>query len=131
MATIAFNAHNEAARRGYPMLATEPIFSMRFDEGQGRGGEVPVPYPAMACIPIGPELPKGLPTDGVERIPGCRALSLLYYGKYDAPGAFNEPRKLLWEEFERRGHVPAGPLRGVGIVAPYVGMQIDRERQTA
>ena len=24
-----------------------------------------------------------------------------------------------------RGHVPAGQLRGVGIVAPYVGMQIN------
>ena len=78
-------------------------------------------YDFAICIPV---LPKKAPEDAVS-IPACTALSLLVYGDY---GKLNEAYLYLGEQVRSRGLTPAGYLRTISLVGPYVGKEIDPGR---
>ena len=79
---VGFNAHSDAVQHGYRLLSTEPLFSMRMDYG--------MPFTSTICIPLDPrELTDSSP-DYIKTIPGCKALSMLYYGGYDEPSKLTD-----------------------------------------
>ena len=123
--TVAFNLSVEAIDRGFCPLATEMIFTERSDTQSDPSDNPADSFRAKICIPIEPELPVDADRSGVEVFPACRAFSVLHYGGYEDPHAFDESRKRLWEEMEARGLKPIGPMRNIGVVAPYVGMHIE------
>lgn len=50
------------------------------------------------------------------------AMSLLIYGNYSN---INEAHLYLGEQLHKRGLTPAGYVRAVALVAPYVGREIN------
>lgn len=101
-------------------LAPEPLFLVNEWEGYLEGRLPDAPHPFYVCVPV-------LPREGeeVEAFPACQALSVLYHGPYSGlPGAWLR----LGEEVRARGLRPVGHLRGIAIVAPYVGQEIDPRR---
>lgn len=123
MEHLAFNLHTSAVKRGFRLLPTEPIFSMREDTREGWKGS----YRAKVCIPIDPAFLQGRLMDGVEVIPACRALSMLFYGDFRDPEALSRAHAAIWAEMDRRGLTADGPLRTLGIVAPYVDARAEAE----
>ena len=78
----------------------------------------PSPYDCCVCIPV---LPEHAPKDAVT-IPAYTGLSLLLYGNYNS---FNRACLYLGEQVRKRKLTPAGYLRTIALVAPYVGKEID------
>ena len=58
-------------------------------------------------------------------LPGCRVLSALYYGDYNG---LDEAWLVLGREVKARGLTPADFPRALGIVAPYMGREIETRR---
>ena len=76
------------------------------------------PHDFYVCMPV---LPEQAPEDAIP-IPACTALSLLVYGNYSN---LNETYLYLGEQVRKRGLTPAGYIRMIALVAPYVGKEID------
>lgn len=120
----------EAVSLGFTRLSYEPVFSMRWDTDTTPVGNADKPFEAMVCIPIesGRESEDDLP-DGrighIEDIRGGRAFSLLHHGGYQAPDYYNHEFAALWDEIKNRQLKIKGPVRGIGIVCSYVGLDID------
>lgn len=76
------------------------------------------PHDFYVCMPV---LPEQAPEDAIS-IPACTALSLLVYGNYSN---LNETYLYLGEQVRKRGLTPAGYIRMIALVAPYVGKEID------
>ncbi len=114
-ATYAF--FHECIENEY-VLAQEPLFlvSERTDYLEGRISSEPFPF--QVCVPV---LPESAPECAV-RFPSCRALSVLVYGDYSR---LDEAWLTLGREAKERGLTPAALPRGIGIVAPYTGREID------
>lgn len=125
MERFAFNLHSTAVKRGYRLLPTEPIFTLREVTRTERGVEYA--QSVKICIAIDPAIPQGCPTDGVEVIPGCRALTMLFRGDFRSPEALGSARAAIWEELDRREWTADGPFRTLGIVAPYVDTRAEAE----
>ncbi|MDE7282249.1 MAG: MerR family transcriptional regulator [Lachnospiraceae bacterium] len=108
-----YNFFHECVENGY-VLAQEPLFIVneRTDYLEGRISTAP--YPLHICVPVQPE--------SAVRFPSCKALSVLFYGDYNR---LDEAWLRLGREAKERGLVPAGLPRGIGIVAPYTGREIN------
>lgn len=112
-----YDFFHECVENGY-VLAQEPLFIVneRTDYLEGRISTEP--YPLHICVPVQPE---SAPESAV-RFPSCKALSVLLYGDYNR---LDDAWLRLGREANERGLVPAAPPRGIGIVAPYTGREID------
>lgn len=116
----AYDFFHECAEKGIP-FAPEPLFSINERVDYLEGNITAASYDFAICIPV---LPKKAPEDAVS-IPACTALSLLVYGDY---GKLNEAYLYLGEQVRSRGLTPAGYLRTISLVGPYVGKEIDPGR---
>ncbi len=115
-----YSFFHECIENGY-VLAQEPLFlvSERTDYLEGRISSEPFPF--QVCVPV---LPGSAPECAV-RFPSCRALSVLVYGDYSR---LDEAWLRLGREAKERGLTPAALPRGIGIVAPYTGREIDPKK---
>ena len=125
VAVFTYNITYEVIRLGYSYYHDEPLFSLRSDTQTNPIGNPDKPYHTTICIPLDPASIKKQPDDHIQRIPSCKALSILYYGTHEDTDAINKAHRLLWEEMDRRGLEAVGPMRALGIVAPYVGIEIE------
>lgn len=117
---MMYGTYREAVEKGYRLLATQPLTGLTertdFLEGRFERGS----YEYTACIPLDP----AFAPDEAKRLSPCRALSVLHHGTYaDVRDAY----LLLGKEVRQRGLEPAGTVRGLGLVAPYVGREIAQE----
>lgn len=116
----SYDFFHECVEKGIA-LAPKPFFMINERTDYLEGKITSTPYDFYVCIPV---LPEDAPEDAVP-IPACTALSLLVYGSY---GNLNESLLYLGEEVRKRGLTPAGPVRLIALVAPYVGKEIDPDR---
>lgn len=118
---IMYDLCQEVVAKGYELLSDMPLFgiNMRTDFLRGEFYEEEFDY--ICCVPLVPEkAPKE-----AEIIPACHTVSLLYYGSYEEA---EKPFLALGKYVSENHLAPAGPLRVVGVVAPYVGKAISPER---
>jgi len=115
-----YDFFHECVERGI-VLAPKPLFLMNERTDYLEGRIVPEPFDSYACVPV---LPEQAPEDAVP-IPACTALSLVYYGDYSN---INDAYLHLGEQVRERGLTPAGFIRVIALVAPYVGQEIDQTR---
>lgn len=113
----AYDFMHECIEKGIA-LAPNPLFTILERTDYLEGEMSPSPYDCCVCIPV---LPEHAPKDAVT-IPAYTALSLLLYGNYNS---FNEACLYLGEQVRKRKLTPAGYLRTIALVAPYVGKEID------
>ena len=106
-----YDFFHECVENGY-VLSQEPLFIIneRTDYLEERISTES--YPLHVCVPV---QPKSAPKN-IVRFPSCKALSVLYCGDYSR---LNE----AWLKL-----VPAALPRGIGIVAPYTGREIEPEK---
>lgn len=118
---IMYELCQEVVSKGYEQLANTPLFglNMRTDFLEGRFSETEFDY--TCCVPL---VPEKAPEDA-EVIPACHGVSLLYYGSYEHA---EKPFLALGKYVSENRLIPAGPLRVVGIVAPYVGETISPQK---
>lgn len=98
-------------------LAPQPLFTVTESEAPFEGQLPAADASFLVCVPV---LPRGDEEDLLVLEP-CTALSVLYYGDYSG---INEAWALLAQEAKRRGLVPAGYVRVMGVVGPYTGREI-------
>lgn len=113
----SYDFFHECAERGIA-LAPKPLFIINERTDYLEGKITSTPYDFHVCIPV---LPERAPEDAVH-FPACTALSLLVYGNYSN---INEAHLYLGEQLHKRGLTPAGHVRAVALVAPYVGREIN------
>ena len=112
-----YGLHHEAVEKGYRLSATEPLFVIQERTEYLEGTFADAPGDFICCVPLEPEDP---PAEATV-YPPCRGFSCLGYGDYSQRNAlFNE----FGRELRERGIKPAGHLRVLGLVAPYVGRDI-------
>lgn len=111
---------HECAKKGIA-LTSEPLFIINERTDYLEGKISPAPFDSYACIPI---LPEQKIKDAVH-LPACTALSLLFYGNLCN---LNDALLSLGEEVKKRGLTPAGYIRGISLVGPYIGREIDPSR---
>lgn len=102
-------------------LAPKPLFIINERTDYLEGKITSTPYDFYVCIPV---LPEQAPEDAVP-IPACTALSLSVYGDYSN---LNEAHLYLGEQVRKRRLTPAGYIRAIALVAPYVAKEIDPNR---
>ena len=107
----------EAFKKGYMMLATEPMFIMqRYEDFFAEEPKKDFNY--ICCIPLEP----GCASEETTVIKGGKALSILYYG--DNKTARVSMLTLLTEKINELHLKPAEYFRGLCLVAPYMGKEI-------
>ena len=116
-----YRLYHEAVERGYRLLPSEPLFLINerrdFLHGEFQDG---TPVDITCCIPLDPT---HAPKDAVV-YPACRVFSCLYHGDYTRRGAvFNA----LGAKVRELGLRPAGPVRVLGLVAPYTSLSISAD----
>ena len=116
----SYDFFHECVEKGIA-LAPEPFFIIDERTDYLEGTLSSTPYDSYVCMPV---LPEHAPEDAVT-FPSCTALSLLVYGSY---GNLNEAYLYLGEQVRKRGLTPAGYIRLIALVAPYVGKEIDPDR---
>lgn len=112
----SYDFFHECADKGIS-LAPTPLFIMNERTDYLEGKITSTPYDFYVCIPV---LPEQAPEDAVS-FPACTALSLLVYGDYSN---INEAHLYLGEQVRKRKLTPAGYVRSIALVAPYVGREI-------
>lgn len=113
----SYDFFHECAKKGIS-LAPNPLFIINERTDYLEGKITSTPYDFYVCIPV---LPEQAPEDAVS-FPACNALSLLVYGDYSN---LNEAHLYLGKELRKRRLTPAGYVRAIALVAPYVGREID------
>lgn len=103
------------------VLTADPLFVINERTDYLEGKLTSEPYPYYACVPVDP---KHAPA-AAKRFPACKALSVFYYGDYKS---LNSAWLKLGGEIRRRGLTPIDFPRGIAIVAPYTGREIDPQR---
>ncbi|MBQ9647224.1 MAG: MerR family transcriptional regulator [Oscillospiraceae bacterium] len=116
---FAYRTYEEAIARGFRLLPTEPMFLLRLEFAKDRTDGK---YLTKMCIPIEPVDPQEKNADGVELIPGGRALSVLCCGDYQNNTLPNQGFAFLLSEIKRRGLTVAGGMRQISIVVPGVNI---------
>ena len=107
----------EAFKKGYRMLATEPMFLMqKYKDFFAEEPEKEFNY--ICCIPLEPDCA----SEETTVIKGGKALSILYYG--DNKTARVSMLTLLTEKINELHLKPAEYFRGLCIIAPYMGKEI-------
>lgn len=115
-----YNLCTEAFKKGYRMLATEPMFIMqRYEDFFAEESKKEFSY--MCCIPVEPDCA----SEETTVISGGKALSILYYG--DNKTARVSMFKLLIEKMNELHLKPAEYFRGLCLVAPYMGKEINSD----
>jgi len=117
---VMYDFFHECIENGC-VLAQEPLFIVNERTDYLEGRISPEPYPFQVCVPI---LSKSAPA-GAVHFPSCTALSVLFYGDYSR---LDEAWLRLGQEVKERGLSPVALPRGIGIVAPYTGREIEPER---
>ena len=112
----------EAFKMGCRMIATEPMFVIYKNDDLLVGGSGDKEYCYECCIP----LESGCSSENIKVIPGGKALSILYYGDYKT--ITDSVPALLKEKIKELDLKPAGYLRGMCHVAPYMGREIDPDK---
>ena len=107
----------EAFKKGYRMLATEPMFLMQ-KYGDFFAEEPGSEFNYICCIPVEPDCA----SEETTVIPGGKALSILYYG--DNKTARVSMFTLLTEKINELHLKPAEYFRGLCLIAPYMGKEI-------
>lgn len=113
----AYDYFHECVERGI-VLAPKPLFFINKRTDYLEGEITSTPYDFYICIPV---LPEQAPDDAVS-IPACTALSLLVYGNYSN---INEAYLYLGDQVRKRRLTPAGYVRAISLVGPYVGTEIN------
>lgn len=112
----------EVFKKGYRMLATEPMFVINKNDDLsiiGLGNKESV---YECCIPLEPDCA----SEETTVVPGGKALSILCYGDYKT---ITDPvTALLTEKMKELGLKPNGYLRGLCLVAPYMGKEINPDK---
>lgn len=103
------------------VLTAEPLFIINERTDYLEGKLTNDPYPYYACVPVDPQYAP--PT--AKRFSACKALSVFSYGDYSTLGS---AWLKLGEEIRLRGLTPIDFPRGIAIVAPYTGREIDLNR---
>ena len=116
----AYDFLHECIEKGIA-LAPGPFFFIHERTDYLEGKFSSTPYDSYICMPV---LPEQAPENAVH-IPACTALSLLDYGNYSN---IKEGYLYLGEQVRERGLTPAGYVRAIALVAPYVGKEIDPQR---
>lgn len=112
-----YDFFHECVEKGVS-LAPKPFFVINERTDYLEGKITSIPYDFYVCIPV---LPERAPENAVP-IPACTALSLLVYGNY---ANLNEAHLYLGEQVRKQGLTPAGYIRALSLVGPYVGKEID------
>ena len=111
----------EAFKKGYRMLATEPMCILqRYEDFFAEEPEKEFNY--ICCIPLEPDCA----SDETTVIPGGKALSILYYGGNTTVRA--SMFTLLVEKMNELHLKPAEYFRGLCLVAPYMGKEIKSDK---
>lgn len=113
----SYDFFHECVEKGIA-LAPKPFFIINERTDYLEGKISPVPFDSYVCIPV---LPEKAPEDAV-RIPACTAISLLCYGSNYSK--LDECLLYLGEQVHKRRLTPTGYIRGIALVAPYVGKEI-------
>lgn len=113
----SYDFFHECVEKGVA-LAPEPFFIINERTDYLEGKLSSAPFDSYICMPV---LPEQAPKDAIH-FPACTALSLLCYGSYNR---LDEAYLYLGEQLHKRGLTPAGPVRAIAVVAPYVGKEID------
>lgn len=116
----SYDFFHECVEKGIS-LAPKPLFLINERTDYLEGKITSTPYDFYVCIPV---LPEQAPEDAVS-FPACTALSLLVYGNYNN---INEAHLYLGEQLRKRKLTPAGYVRSIALVAPYVGREIEPDR---
>lgn len=114
-----FAFYAECIKKGYE-LSDEPLFAIQERTDFMEGKITSEPYAFSVCVPV-----KDKTSKGVECLPACRVLSVLYYGDY---GHSDDGWLKLGSELKARNLKPVGFPRALGIVAPYTGREMDTSR---
>ena len=112
----------EAFKKGYRMLATEPMFIINKNDDFSIIGSGNKECAYECCIPLEPDCA----SEETTVIPGGKALSILCYGDYKAITA--PIPALLTEKMRELDLKPNGYLRGLCLVAPYMGKEIKPDK---
>lgn len=115
-----YNFYHKCVSKGY-VLTAEPLFAVNERTDYLKGTLSSEPHPYYACVPVDP---KHAPRTA-KRFSACKALSVFYYGDYNV---LNHAWLKLGEEVHKRGLTPIDFPRGIAIVAPYTGREIDLKR---
>lgn len=111
---------HECVKKGI-VLTPEPLFIIN-ERTDYLGGKISsAPFDSYACIPIQP----GQELEDIVRLPACTALSMLFYGNLRN---LNDALLYLGEQVKKRGLKPVGYIRGISLVGPYSGREIDPSR---
>lgn len=113
----SYDFFHECVEKGIA-LAPKAFFLINERTDYLEGELSSAPHDFYVCMPV---LPEQAPEDAIP-IPACTALSLLVYGNYSN---LNETYLYLGEQVRKRGLTPAGYIRMIALVAPYVGKEID------
>ena len=111
----------EAFKKGYRMIATEPMFIIHKNDDLFGGKSKNTELKYICCIPLEPDCA----SEETVVIPGGRALSILYYGIHKSIS--DSAPALLIKKMNEMGLKPAGYFRGLCLVAPYMGKEINPE----
>lgn len=115
-------AYEECIEKGLA-ISGEPFFNINERTDYLEGYLTKEPFMKTCCVPV---IPENIPAaENIVRFPACKVLSLLYYGSYERLDA---AYLLLGEEIKKRGLKPAGHVRGIGIVTPATGRNIEEKR---
>ncbi|MBR1628370.1 MAG: MerR family transcriptional regulator [Lachnospiraceae bacterium] len=129
METYSFQLNEEVVTRGLRQLATEKLFAIRDGTRELKAAEPNAPYEATICIPIADSNISSKNDERymgyVEKIPGGHMFSMLCHWNYDGVTSFHAVFERFWKEVARRRLIATGPMRNIGVVAPYVGVDID------
>ena len=112
----AYDFFHECVEKGIA-LAPKPFFFINERTDYLEGNFSSTSYDSYICIPV---LPEQAPEDAIS-VPACTALSLVGYGNYST---IDEAYLYLGEQVRERGLTPAGYVRAIALVAPYVGKEI-------
>ncbi len=116
----SYDFFHECVEKGIT-LAPEPFFIINERTDYLEGKLSSAPFDSYICMPV---LPEQAPEVAVH-FPACIALSLLCYGNYNN---INEAYLYLGEQVRKRRLTPAGYIRAISLVGPYVGREIDPQR---
>ena len=112
----------EAFKKGYRMLATEPMFIIQKRDDFFVGGAEINELHYVCCIP----LERDCASEETTVITGGKALSILYYGDYKT--IRDRAPAVLMEKTKELNLKPNGYLRGLCLVAPYMGKEINPDK---
>ena len=114
-----FALYGDCIKDGY-VLADEPMFTILERDDFLKGYISNDPYVIHVCVPV-----KDINAKEVVKLPAVQAISVLFYGEYDA---VDEGWLMLGKELKKRGLTPTGFPRVLGLVAPYTGKEIQTKR---